>query len=107
MPILKAGLSHRGFALVDVISPCVTFNDHEGRPRAISIPGKHMRRSTETDFVPPASEILATIGKTGTTTVTMHDGSVVRFNGVPQDYDPTDRAQGHVLSAGASGARAK
>jgi 2-oxoglutarate ferredoxin oxidoreductase subunit beta len=50
-----------------------------------------MQRTTEADFVPPASEILATIGAAGTTTVTMHDGSVVRFNRVPADYDPTDR----------------
>jgi 2-oxoglutarate ferredoxin oxidoreductase subunit beta len=50
-----------------------------------------MQRTTEADFVPPAAEILATIGPSGTTTVTMHDGSVVRFSAVPADYDPTDR----------------
>ena len=50
-----------------------------------------MHRTTEADFVPPASEILATIGESGTTTVTMHDGSVVRFTVVPKDYDPTNR----------------
>jgi len=54
---------------------------------------KHMQRTTEADFVPPASEILATIGQSGTTTVTMHDGSVVRFTAVPAHYDPTNRQQ--------------
>lgn len=91
VPILKAGLAHRGFALVDVISPCVTFNDHEGSTKSYKYTRQHELKLTESDFVPPASEILATIGDVGTTTVTMHDGSVVRFTGVPKDYDPTNR----------------
>ena len=91
VPILKAAIAHRGLALVDVISPCVTFNDHNGSTKSYLYTRKHMHRTTEADFVPPASEILATIGKSGTTTVTMHDGSVVRFSAVPADYDPTDR----------------
>jgi 2-oxoglutarate ferredoxin oxidoreductase subunit beta len=93
VPILKAAIAHRGFALVDVISPCVTFNDHNGSTKSYLYTRKHMRRTTEADFVPPASEILATIGASGTTTVTMHDGSVVRFTAVPKDYDPTNRQQ--------------
>lgn len=91
VPILKAGIAHRGFALVDVISPCVTFNDHEGSTKSYLYTRKHELKATETDFVPPTSEILATIGQNGATSVTMHDGSVVRFKGVPPDYDPTDR----------------
>jgi 2-oxoglutarate ferredoxin oxidoreductase subunit beta len=91
VPILKAAIAHRGLALVDVISPCVTFNDHNGSTKSYLYTRKHMHRTTEADFVPPATEILATIGQTGTTTVTMHDGSVVRFTRVPKDYDPTNR----------------
>ncbi len=93
IPILKAAIAHRGFALVDVISPCVTFNDHNGSTKSYLYTRKHMHKTTEADFVPPASEILATIGKSGTTTVTMHDGSVVRFTAVPEHYDPTNRKQ--------------
>jgi 2-oxoglutarate ferredoxin oxidoreductase subunit beta len=93
VPILKAGLAHRGFAIVDVISPCVTFNDHVGSTKSYLYTRQHARKLTESDFVPPATEILATIGNAGTTTVTMHDGSVVRFTGVPKDYDPTNRQQ--------------
>ncbi len=93
VPILKAAIAHRGFALVDVISPCVTFNDHNGSTKSYLYTRKHMQKTTEADFVPPASEILATIGQSGTTTVTMHDGSVVRFTAVPEDYDPTNRQQ--------------
>jgi 2-oxoglutarate ferredoxin oxidoreductase subunit beta len=93
VPILKAAIAHRGFALVDVISPCVTFNDHNGSTKSYLYTRKHMQKTTEADFVPPASEILATIGQSGTTTVTMHDGSVVRFTAVPKHYDPTNRQQ--------------
>src|SRR5215469_6309410 len=91
IPILKAAVAHRGFALVDVISPCVTFNDHNGSTKSYLYTRKHTVRATEADFVPPASEILANIGQNGAVSVQMHDGSVVRFKGVPQDYDPTDR----------------
>ncbi|MDP9114668.1 MAG: 2-oxoacid:ferredoxin oxidoreductase subunit beta [Acidobacteriota bacterium] len=93
VPILKAAIAHRGFALVDVISPCVTFNDHNGSTKSYLYTRKHMQKTTEADFVPPAGEILASIGASGTTTVTMHDGSVVRFMTVPKDYDPTNRQQ--------------
>jgi 2-oxoglutarate ferredoxin oxidoreductase subunit beta len=93
VPILKAAVAHRGFALIDVISPCVTFNDHSGSTKSYQQTRKHMIRATETDFVPPAEEILADISPHGTTSVTLHDGSVVRFTSVPLGYDPTDRAK--------------
>lgn len=91
VPILKAAVAHRGFALLDVISPCVTFNDHEGSTKSYLHTRRNAIRATETDYVPPASEILAHIGQNGVTSVAMHDGSVVRFNAVPDNYDPTDR----------------
>ena len=74
-----------------MISPCVTFNDHEGSTKSYLYTRQHELKATETDFVPPASEILAQIGQNGAVNVTMHDGSVVRFKGVPPNYDPTDR----------------
>src|SRR5467141_1465150 len=61
VPILKAGLLHDGFALVDVISPCVTFNDHSGSTKSYLYTRQHERKATQTDFVPPAREILAEI----------------------------------------------
>src|SRR5579863_6095953 len=91
VPILKAALSHRGFALVDVISPCVTFNDHEGSTKSYLHTRQHLLHATETDFVPHAQEIVAEIAPTGGTNVTMHDGSVLRFTRLPEDYDVTDR----------------
>ncbi|MBY0503163.1 MAG: 2-oxoacid:ferredoxin oxidoreductase subunit beta [Bryobacteraceae bacterium] len=91
VPIIKAAIAHRGFALVDVISPCVTFNDHNGSTKSYSHVREHQLRAIEADFVPPAPEILAEITPKGVTNVTMHDGSVLRFTTLPAGYDPTDR----------------
>ncbi len=91
VPILKAALAHRGLALIDVISPCVTFNDHSGSTKSYLHTRRHTVKATEADFVPPAKEILASIAQNGVTRVTMHDGSVLQFRSVPQDYDPADR----------------
>src|SRR5258708_5764820 len=59
VPLLKAGLAHRGFALIDVISPCVTFNDHEGSTKSYLYTRKHLMQVVQSDFVPMASEITA------------------------------------------------
>jgi len=91
VPILKAGLSHRGFALIDVISPCVTFNDHEGSTKSYLSTRQRLLEATESDFIPHAQEIVAEIAPIGVTNVTMHDGSVLRFTRLPPDYDVTDR----------------
>jgi 2-oxoglutarate ferredoxin oxidoreductase subunit beta len=103
VPILKAAIAHRGFALVDVISPCVTFNDHAGSTKSYLYTRKHTHRATEANFVPPAQEILANITPNGTTAVTMHDGSVVNFSAVPADYDPRDRQKVYQYLQGRSG----
>ena len=96
VPILKAALAHRGLALIDIISPCVTFNDHSGSTKSYLHTRKHTLRATEADFVPPTSEIVATIAESGVTNVMMHDGSILRFRSVPDGYDPTDRQ--HVMT---------
>src|SRR6202522_837267 len=56
VPLLKAGLRHKGFALIDVISPCVTFNDHEGSTKSYAYTRQHQLPIVETDFVPPREE---------------------------------------------------
>ncbi len=91
VPILKAAIAHRGFALVDVISPCVTFNDHPGSTKSYLHTRQNAIRATESDFVPAAKELVAAITPHGETNVTLHDGSVVRFTVVPEGYDPTNR----------------
>ena len=91
VPLIKAGLAHKGFALIDVISPCVTFNDHEGSTKSYKYTRDRNVEISHADFVPQANEILATIGDGKETSVTMHDGSVVRFTKVAEGYDPRSR----------------
>jgi 2-oxoglutarate ferredoxin oxidoreductase subunit beta len=93
VPILKAALAHRGLALIDVVSPCVTFNNHAGSTKSYLHTRMHSLIATEADFVPLSSEIVASIAPYGVTDVTMHDGSVIRFRSVPKGYDPTDRTK--------------
>jgi len=91
VPILKAGLEHDGFAFVDVISPCVTFNDHVGSTKSYAYTRTHMHEVVHTDFVPIRTEIRADYAEGTVREVRMHDGSVVRLRKVDEDYDPTDR----------------
>ncbi|HEU4557096.1 MAG TPA: 2-oxoacid:ferredoxin oxidoreductase subunit beta [Longimicrobium sp.] len=91
VPILKAGLKHRGFAFVDVISPCVTFNDHEGSTKSYASTRERMQELAPVDFIPITHEIRASYDPGAALTVPMHDGSLVRFRKLAEDYDPTDR----------------
>src|ERR671918_1744734 len=79
VPLLKAGLKHRGFGLIDVISPCVTFNDHEGSTKSYLYTRRHLHEAAPVDLVPTYQEITASPTSGGVTAVAMHDGSVVRF----------------------------
>ncbi len=97
VPIIKAGIRHPGLALVDVISPCVTFNDHVGSTKSYAYTRERFRTAVEAaflepkDFVPSADEITAELEPGGVRDVRMHDGSFVRFRQTGDDYDPTDR----------------
>jgi 2-oxoglutarate ferredoxin oxidoreductase subunit beta len=93
VPILKAGIRHKGFALVDVISPCVTFNDHEGSTKSYAYTRKRTLPVVNADFVPQKSEISASLPEGEVTQVTLHDGSVVALHKVARDYEPTDRTK--------------
>ena len=93
VPMIKAGLRHRGFALIDIISPCVSFNDHEASTKSYRHTRDHYHEIAPVDFVPLRREITASADAGGASpvSVTMHDGSVVRFRTVASDYDPTNR----------------
>ncbi|HEX8695728.1 MAG TPA: 2-oxoacid:ferredoxin oxidoreductase subunit beta [Longimicrobium sp.] len=91
VPLLKAGIAHRGFALVDVISPCVTFNDHEGSTKSYLSTRERYREVAPVDFVPLREEITVAPADGPVREVRMHDGSTVRFRRLDADYDPTDR----------------
>jgi 2-oxoglutarate/2-oxoacid ferredoxin oxidoreductase subunit beta len=91
VPILKAGLSHKGFALIDVISPCVTFNDHEGSTKSYINTRRKMLPIVSADFVPPASEITTEYAAGSAVSVQLHDGGTVRLRKLAEDYDTGDR----------------
>jgi 2-oxoglutarate ferredoxin oxidoreductase subunit beta len=91
VPILKAGIAHKGFAFVDVISPCVTFNDHEGSTKSYAYTREKNVEVVQADFVLPTAAITADYAPGGVSSVKLHDGSWVRLRKVTEDYDPTDR----------------
>ncbi|MGQ0733953.1 MAG: 2-oxoacid:ferredoxin oxidoreductase subunit beta [Acidobacteriota bacterium] len=91
VPILKAGVGHRGFAFVDIISPCVTFNDHEGSTKSYAYTREHEVEVVQADFVPPREEISVEYPEGDVKNVMLHDGGWVRLRKVAPDYDPTDR----------------
>jgi 2-oxoglutarate/2-oxoacid ferredoxin oxidoreductase subunit beta len=98
VPMIKAGLRHKGFALLDIISPCVSFNDHETSTKSYRYTREHYREVAPVDFVPLQREITASTESGSAVSVAMHDGSVVRFRPVGEEYDPTNRdaAYAHV-----------
>lgn len=91
VPILKAGLMHKGFAFVDIISPCVTFNDHEGSTKSYAHTRKHQLEVVHADFIPLRQEITTEYDPGSEQIVTLHDGGHVKLRKVAEDYDPTDR----------------
>jgi len=91
VPLIKAGIAHRGFALLDVLSPCVTFNDHEDSTKSYAHVREFRHPVVDTDFVPPAAEITATYGAGDATAVQMHDGSRLLLRKVAEDYNPLNR----------------
>jgi len=92
IPLIKGALMHKGFALVDVISPCVTFNDHVGSTKSYAHTRQFYHHVVDVDFVPPAEEITAAYEAGLTMPIKMHDGSKVKLHKIDNEYDPTSRA---------------
>lgn len=93
VPLIRAGLKHRGFAVIDVISPCVTFNDHAGSTKSYSYVREHYDEVVHTDFIAPAETIRADYSAGETLPVTLHDGSRIMLRKLDADYDPTHRGR--------------
>ena len=91
LSILKASLSHQGTALIDVISPCVTFNDHEGSTKSYAYAKDHDDPLGEVSFVPFFEDISIEYDPGTTREVRMHDGSKLFLKKVAEDYDPTSK----------------
>ncbi|HAK75441.1 MAG TPA: 2-oxoglutarate ferredoxin oxidoreductase subunit beta [Runella sp.] len=91
VPLIKAALSHKGFALIDVMSPCVTFNNNAGSTKSYDYVRDHIEALAEIGFVPEKEEITVSY-ETGTTVdVELHDGSVVHLQKLADGWDPRDR----------------
>jgi 2-oxoglutarate ferredoxin oxidoreductase subunit beta len=93
VPLIQAGLMHKGFAVIDVISPCVTFNDHKGSTKSYAHTFKYYHPMIHADFVAHADEITGDYSKDGVMDVTLHDGGMLRLRKTGDDYDPRDRGQ--------------
>src|SRR2546422_6064768 len=89
--MLKAAIAHRGTVMLDVVSPCVTFNDHEGSTKSYKYVKEHEETLQEVSFVPHFEDIAVDYDAGSTLDVTMHDGSRLRLRKLEEDYDPTDR----------------
>jgi 2-oxoglutarate ferredoxin oxidoreductase subunit beta len=89
--ILKTAISHNGLSVIDVISPCVTFNDHQGSTKSYSYMKDHENVLHELDYVPHFEDISVEIEEGEVRDVQMHDGSHLRIRKLHRDYDPTNR----------------
>ena len=92
VPIIKAALSHNGFALLDVISPCVTFNNNVGSTKSYDYVRAHAEATSDFDFVPNKEEIKVSYKKGAGKTLTLHDGSFINLRKLSPKWDPTDRS---------------
>jgi 2-oxoglutarate ferredoxin oxidoreductase subunit beta len=91
VPLIKGALSHGGAAFIDVISPCVTFNNHGGSTKSYEHVRQHNEAVSVVDFIAPGSEITAHYAPGEVVEVEQHDGTVLRLRKLHKDYDPTDR----------------
>ena len=91
VPLIKAGMSHQGFALIDVVSPCVTFNNNPGSTKSYEFVRDHMAASGTMDFVPMKDEITAQYEPGSSQEVTLHDGSVIHLHKIPEGVNPLNR----------------
>src|SRR3974390_2622792 len=89
--MLKAAIAHKGTVMIDVVSPCVTFNDHEGSTKSYKFMKDHEEPLHDINFVPAFQEIDVDYDAGSTVNVTMHDGSALRLRKIEEDYDPTNK----------------
>ena len=90
--LIKAGIKHKGFAMIDVISPCVSFNDHKGSTKSYAHAFKYYHKAVHADYVPPSDEIRASYEDGECMPIELHDGGVINLRKLDNGYDPTDRA---------------
>ena len=93
VPLIKGALLHPGFSLVDIISPCVTFNNHEGSTKSYAHTREFYNHVVDVDYISVAEEITADYEQGSAMPVALHDGSKILLRKIDKDYDPTSRAR--------------
>ncbi len=93
VPLIKAAMSHRGFAFLDIISPCVTFNNHQGSTRSYDYVHDHITTGAITDFVPVKTEVTSNNDDSMREDICLHDGSIMRVQKLDKDYDTKNRSK--------------
>jgi 2-oxoglutarate/2-oxoacid ferredoxin oxidoreductase subunit beta len=93
VPLIKAGIMHRGFAVIDVISPCVTFNDHEGSTKSYAFTRDHYHEAVHADYIPLRQNIAVSYEEGTSLPIELHDGSSIMLRKLDPDYDPTHRGK--------------
>lgn len=91
IPLIKAAIHHHGFAFLNVISPCVTFNNNVGSTKSYDYVRQHVEATATMDFVPLATEITTSYAEGADADVRMHDGSLLHLHKLAQGWDPSDR----------------
>ena len=91
VPMLKAALSHPGFAFLDIISPCVTFNNNLGSTKSYSFVRDHMEATAKMDFVPEEEEIIAHYSEGESLNISLHGGAKIKLKKLAPHWDPRDR----------------
>lgn len=92
VPIIQAAIAHNGFAFINVISPCVTFNNVPGSTKAYNYIRQHMASTNTVDYVPHAEEITADFDEGTDEMVTMHDGSIITLHKLEMSHDIHNRS---------------
>ncbi len=90
VPLIKLAIHYPGFALIDVISPCVTFNNHKGSTKSYDYIRAHNAVNGSLDFVEKREEITVDYGEGRKTEVALHDGSVIKLNKLAPEWNPYD-----------------
>ena len=91
VPLIKGAIEHQGAAFIDVISPCVAFNNHAGSTKSYEYVRQHNEAVNRLDFIESRDEITADYAPGAVVEVPQHDGSLIRLRKLAADYDPTDR----------------
>lgn len=91
VPLLMAAIQHKGFAFLDIISPCVTFNNHTSSTKSYDYVREHNKAVSKPDFVPIGKEITVSYDEGETTDVKLHDGSYLKLQKTDGNYNAEDR----------------